>query len=299
MKLLVTLAVLGCGTSEEAAPIERAPIEVRATLERTPEGRSGVLVVQIEHPRTLDIDLPVPVGSGLSFERIETPEAESLGERSLITQRFRFSGQQGHYEIQPVEVTYPGPDGQPVVASSDAIFLDLETAPIKAGEIDDITVPPPSGNTLIWVVAAMGAVVGGLVFAFWPRRRTNEVVAQPPLPPHLAALQAWERVRTDPDRSDEDKARALSVIFRQYSEGALRFEASAWTTSEILAHLRALAHLPKGNVPRAKRLLRATDRIKFAEERPTADLIDELDADLRAFIDATRPRHTLPRQGGA
>jgi hypothetical protein len=39
-----------------------------------------------------------------------------------------------------------------------------------------------------------------------------------------------------------------------------------------------------------RRILRATDKVKYAESRPSPEFFEELDSDLRAFIDATRPR---------
>jgi len=287
--LLVCWLLAGCGSAPPAVESEGPPVEVRAALEREPEGGGGVLVVRVEHDPDIDIDLPVPQASGLEFELLEAPDIEELGSANVITQRFRFSGSRGHYEIQPVTVSYPGPDGEPVTAQSDAIFLDLETDPVEVGEIEDIEDPAATGTSLPWILLGAGLVAGGVVIAFWPRRSRPTVTKRPPLPPHLEALQAWEAVRADPSRTDEDKARELSVIFRRYVEAVMRVEATALTTSEILAYLQELRQLPQGNVPRAKRLLRATDRIKFAEERPSDELLDDLDADLRAFVEATRP----------
>ncbi|MEM6925759.1 MAG: hypothetical protein AAF602_02425 [Myxococcota bacterium] len=288
--LVLTALWLGCSRpGADVVQVDAPPVAVRAVLERKPEGGGGVLVVRVEHDRDVDIDLPTPVASGLTFELVDTPELEPLGARNVVTQRFRFSGSRGHYEIPPIAVAYPGADGETATARSDAIFLDLETDPVEVGTLEDIVEAPETGNGVPGLLALLGGVVGGLLYALWPKGRPAEVVKRPPLPPHLAALHAWEAVRADAERTDEDKARELSVIFRRYVEAVLRFEATALTTSEILQRLLGLTRLPKGNVPRAKRLLRATDRIKFAEERPTDELIDELDADLRAFIEATRP----------
>ncbi len=282
--------LVGCGRTPEPVPTTRAPVTVQAVLERPPEGGGGVLVVRVEHDQDLDVELPTPVASGLEFELLAPPTIEVLGESNLVTQRFRFSGSRGHYEVQPLEVAYPGPDGQPATAASDALFLDLGTDPVRSDEemADIVESSDPRGG-YGWLIGGIVGVLVAVGFAFWPRRQTQEVAKRPPLPPHLAALHAWEAVRADPERSDEEKARELSVIFRRYVEAVLRFEATAATTKEIVDHLQGLARLPEGNVPRAKRLLRATDRIKFAEERPTDELVAELDADLRAFVDATRP----------
>jgi len=130
--------------------------------------------------------------------------------------------------------------------------------------------------------------LGGIGFAFTRPRRARDVVVVPE-PPDIVAIRSWEAVRADEAMGDEEKAEALSRIFRVYVEGVLAFQATAWTTTEILARLTGMGHLPEGNVPRAKRLLRATDRVKFAEAKPGADLFDDLDSDLRAFVGSTRP----------
>ena len=108
-------------------------------------------------------------------------------------------------------------------------------------------------------------------------------------PPDLVALRQWDAIRSDEGLDDETRAQGASRIFREYTEAVLVFPASSWTTSEILRHLQRLAHLPQGNLPRAKRLLRATDRLKFAGESARDELFDELDADLRGFVASTRP----------
>src|SRR5690606_19878631 len=97
-----------------------------------------------------------------------------------------------------------------------------------------------------------------------------------------------------PALSDLDRAHALSEITRTYIEAVLRFPATKWSTTETLAHLGRLTALPQGNVPRVRRLLRATDRVKYAGDTPEHALLEEWDADLRALIDATRPRSWTP-----
>ena len=119
--------------------------------------------------------------------------------------------------------------------------------------------------------------------------RSRPVPEVPAEPPDTVAIRAWEAVRADEALDDERKAQALSRIFRDYTEAALGIPAVAWTTTEILGHLGRMANLPEGNVPRARRLLRATDLVKFAEKKPGTDFFEDLDADLRAFVGSTRP----------
>ncbi|MBX2798802.1 MAG: hypothetical protein KTR31_14095 [Myxococcales bacterium] len=286
------LATLWWGCASEAPPgeaLEVSEIQVRVFLEGAPRSGGGKLVVQTEYDARGEVRVPELQAEGLEFELDGPPTAETIGDRDVVTQRYVYRGSDGHYEIPPLTASWTSPDGTVVEGSSTPVFLDVAVEPLRVGELSDI-VEPNALWTIPWVpVLSVGAIfVAGLAMAFWPRRE-EEATPERRLPPHMAALKAWEAIRFDGALTDEDKARELSVIFRTYLEGALRFEASAWTTTEILAHLRSLVQLPEGNVPRAKRLLRATDRIKFAEERPSGELIEELDADLRAFVDATRP----------
>ena len=299
--LLGSVMAVGCGSVDLASVQDVAevePVAVRVALDGEPRPGGGSLIVQAEFDTTGSIDLPEPVAVGLKFEADGPPFAENIGSRDVVTRRYVYRGPPGHYEVPPVIASWTSPEGEVVTGESTPLFFDIEVEPISVGDLDDI-VEPSVVRDPTWVALAIVAVLGiaslflaGLAFAFWPReaRQRRNI----PLPPHLAALAEWDAVRGNPLFTDEDKARELSLIFRRYAERVLRFEATAWTTSEILQHLDALQKLPEGNLPRAKRMLRATDRIKFAEDRPTDELIDELDADLRAFVDATRPVFVPP-----
>lgn len=291
---LILVALWGCSTDPTPDQVPGAavlePVRVRVMLDGEPRPGGGDLVVQIDYDDDGAISVSELSAQGLSFTANGSPSLEDLGARDVVTQRYVYQGSSGHYEIRPLAVRWtPADGGEPVEATSTPVFLDIEADPLTGGDLADIEEP-----SAIWdipwlpVLTVGGVFVLGMAVAFWPRRRQEEEV-EAPLPPHEAALAAWEAVRWDAALSDEDKARELSVIFRDYTEAALGFEASAWTTSEILRQLRAMTRLPEGNVPRAKRMLRATDRIKFAEERPTEELIEELDADLRAYVSDTRP----------
>jgi hypothetical protein len=172
------------------------------------------------------------------------------------------------------------------------LFIDIATEAPREGEPEDIVEPSriiqiPWG----WFGAAAGgfAVLAAGIFLAFGRTGSKKEAVLPADPPDVAALRAWEAVRSDPTLDDQERALAISRIFREYAGVVLGFSATAWTTTEILAHLRGLAHLPEGNVPRARRLLRATDRVKFADHKPGTDLFEDLDADLRAFVGTTRP----------
>ena len=160
-------------------------------------------------------------------------------------------------------------------------------------ELADIAEPPRiwtvPWRVILVGVGLLGTVSLGIYLAFRVTRR-GEAVELPPEPPDVAALRAWDRVRRDPALDDLARSLALSQIFREYTEVVLAFPATAWTSTEVLARLTGMQHLPEGNIPRARRLLGATDRVKFAGERGTEQLFEDLDSDLRGFVGSTRPR---------
>jgi hypothetical protein len=269
-----------------------APVTVEMWLDGAPKAGGGALVVQASFDPDGQLLPPVPTAEGLEFEPDGPPKGERVGEHQVIQQRYVFRGKKGAYEIPPMIATWTSSSGEEAQAETAAVWVDMGVEAPEVGELQDI-VEPGRVWTIPWtpILAVGGAgllFIGGLVFAFRrPRSERGAVVRRDP--PDVRVIRAWEAVRRDVAMDDEAKAEALSRLYREYTEEVLAFPATAWTTTEILQKLTAMSQLPEGNVSRAKRLLRATDRIKFAEAKPGSDLFDELDSDLRAFVGSTRP----------
>lgn len=293
---MIALLLVACGSEPAEVPAVE-PVELRVFLDGAPRTGGGTVVVQAEYDPAGNLELPEPVSTDgkLSFTADGPPVEELIGARRVVTQRYLFRGPNGSYEIPPLTARWDGKDAD-AEGKSTALFVDLGVKPPAQDGLVDIVEPEPLVS-LPWL--AIGAVVAlfaaGLGFAFRPRR-APVVAAEPPPPPDQLALAAWDRVRRDPQLTVDDKAQQIARIFREYVEAVLGYEATSRTTFELLAHLEALQHLPEGNVPRARRVLRAADRVKFAEERPGVDgktavamWLEELDADLRGFVDSTRP----------
>lgn len=287
---------------EAAAKAEAAKhVRLKVMLQGTPRGGGGTLVVQAEYDPAGAIGLPEPAVDRLTFTPDGPPQQEPIGDRVVVTQRYVFTGPKGSYEVPPLTARWTPKDGAAFEVQSTPVFVDIDVPPPRDEQPKDI-VEPDEIRRWPWVVITLvgGLFAAGLAYAFRPRRRSVEPVA-PPVPADVAAIRAWEAVRDDPRLTIDDKAREVARIFRVYVEAVLGFEATSRTTHELLQYLGGLVHLPEGNVPRAKRVLRAADRIKFAEHRPDGDWLVELDADLRAFVDSTRPSVAKPaaaRQGG-
>lgn len=274
------------------APTDPPPdVAVRAWIDGEVDARGANLLVQVESPVDVSPQLLVPEVPDTTLTASGMPATEATANRRITTFRFRLDAPQGRHAIGPF--TAQEPEGsRPFRAESTLVYVDVGVEPLDLGDLADIAEPSALWTFPVAAVATLAGVAGliGAAVVYGLRRKPqatiDEVEAEPP---DIVALRAWKAARHDPRLDDYEKALALSRIFREYAEAALHFPASKWTTTETVAHLGALPHLEEGNLPRARRLLRATDRVKYADEKPGVDLFEELDADLRAFVTSTRP----------
>ena len=257
-----------------------------------PEGRgltNGVRVV-VTAPRAFSYTLDEPDEvAGLEISEARASR-EAIGPNDVLTATWVFTGKPGRYVI-PSLCARPQ-TGSPACAAP--LYVHLGNAPDRS-ELVDLHEPEPVGSwgdvVPWWSLAALPLVLAAGLLV-WTRRTVPEAegpVEERPL--HQQILEAWADTRADTALTREQKAFVLSELFRRYLDGMLAFPAMAWSTRETLAHLKTLPALPDPHVQRARRLLRATDLVKYAERRPDGDFFDGLHDDLTTFIDATRPRH--------
>lgn len=259
-----------------------APPLVEAWVQ-SPDGKPEI-VLQIRADEAVEIT--PPSGDGVTLGAMRE-RVEVVGGLTVTTRTWQLQPRPGSAVLSGACATAGG--GEPVCA--EPVYVDFGKAPDRPGMAD--IVEPGRLWSIPWLPIFGAVAVLGILVA-WARRARSKppapVPAGPPEPHDARALRRWAEVQADTTLDDLSRAEALSEIFREYVEAALAFPARSWSTTETLAHLGRLAHLARENVPRARSLLRATDRVKYADVRPGADLFEELDADLRAFIDSTRPR---------
>lgn len=296
MRALFLLLLVACGPGSSGGLVEQYPVEVRTAVDGKPSARGGRFELVLEHDADIEVEWPEIEGTRLEITQDGDVREEQVGDRVVRTGRYTFTGDKGSHVVPAVLVRFED-DGVPGFATSQPLYVDMGVEAPRAGELIDIAEPPSMFRIPWWLVGTLFGILAlfavGLSVAF-RKGGARELAAVPPEPPDVIALRAWEAIRAAEDLSDYDKALGISRIYREYAETVLSFKATALTTTEILERLRHMVHLEDGNVPRSKRLLRATDRIKFAEVAIGKDLFDELDADLRAFVESTRPHHWVP-----
>ena len=265
-----------------------------ATLELRTDGPAGVedgraaRAVIVEGVWDAGEAAPASLPSPASTSEGDVWQAEPLrreqaGSRVRLTQRHVLSGPAGSRVLEPLCVD--------ATLCSDALYLDLGPAQAPTG-MQDIVEPAPPAAPWPWkplAAIAGGLGLGALLWRLWRRRPVAAAPERPDDPPHVVALRRWDALRADASLDDEARALALSELFRDYLSGSLQIPARSLSTSEVLSALGGRVALREEHLRGAERLLRATDRIKYAEDRPGADKFVVFDEDLRAFLQATRP----------
>ena len=119
----------------------------------------------------------------------------------------------------------------------------------------------------------------------------------PDEPADLIALRSWRAVLADSNLDDHARALRLSEVFRGYLEAVHPLPATALTTREIVAAIYADGLVPGALLDRARRLLSATDLLKFARRGGGIEFFHQLDGGFLAYVAATRPRGVEPSEG--
>jgi len=178
------------------------------------------------------------------------------------------------------------------------LTLEVESMLERAGaEVTDIRGLKPlaePATPLLWIWILGGAALLALAtFAvLWLRRRRRTKPEAPPRPPHEVVLERISAL-ADLDLSDPQAVRRfhfeISEALRAYIEARFGLNATDLTTEEIVVALPSVRGLTAEPAKSLRRFLLATDRVKFADHRPSEGEIQEVLERARSFVEATVP----------
>jgi hypothetical protein len=229
-----------------------------------------------------------------SSEGLTVTAADPVHEGAQVSQQFTLTGPAGSYVIQLTPGHATGPEGATKELPAGPLFVDIGVEGPTGGPMADLLPTPPARDIpWVWIAAGAGAaaLLGAGLYAL--RRAGPALPPPPPDPAHVVARRAWDEARRA-GLDDHALALRLSVVLRAYFDQALGYPASARTTREILAHLEDAGTLDAAHRGRARHILDATDRLKFAREGGGVGFFEALDDDFAAVLEATRPRAEEP-----
>jgi hypothetical protein len=183
----------------------------------------------------------------------------------------------GSYIIPSVKVTYLDESGGENEINTEEIYVQIKSAIGADEEFKDIIDIKPlvdvkaGYSTVIIIIAALILLIAGAAICMiYLKKRKKEKIA-PPVSAHETAFKELDELKSS-DLLKEKKVKTfhfrLSEIFRGYLEARLSFNASEWTTEEILPVLENKVCLDRVLKDLVRNLLRNTDIVKFTDFVP-------------------------------
>ena len=305
--LVVCLLAVGhradAQTPTAAAP--PAPVEIQTSV--TPKsvtiGTPFRYTMHITADKDIELVVPQLAGQIGNFEITDfgaTPPHEEQG-RVVLDRWYTLVTYTPGDAIVPgptVQYRTAGADLQSVAAPDALVGVQslLDRPGPTPADVRDIKGPvavPKDYRPLLWIAAAVLAVIGLAVALYWLlNRRRRAVALVPPRPAHEVALEALAKLHAarllEAGRHEEFYVR-LSDIVRTYLEMRFHLRAPEMTTEEFLQAAQRDPQLAPPQRSALATFLADADLVKFARHVPGADDAERAYRAGRDFVQATAP----------
>lgn len=225
------------------------------------------------------------------IELVESLPVDTLareGRRLRLAKRYRLAAfEEGRYNLGAAQVLYADKNILDTLRGRDSVYLEVTTFQIDSTSQSIFDLKPQRTlpfqlreirGYLLWGLLALALLAGALwLLVRWLARRGKRLGdlfrPAPPLPPHVAAIQAlealhhqklWQNARYKPYYS------GITEILRTYIAARWEVGALEMTSDEIIAAMRD-ADLPDKARMDLTTILRDADLVKFAKAEPDAE----------------------------
>jgi hypothetical protein len=219
------------------------------------------------------------------LEMVRTEPTDTLKDKGtyrLVKTYYLTQFDEGQYTIPPQRV---------VVNSKDFITDSIRVA-VRNIAIDTLQRPlydikpiaevgrPARSLWWLWVLggAAIGAIVGGLLYIFvFRKKKLSDVFKKKQLPPFERAIQDLRELQQSRylmESQHKEYYSRLTDIVKEYLEDEVHILAKESTTDELLAKITLLQekgklYLAPETIQNLKRVLQTADLVKFAKSKPS------------------------------
>ncbi|HRY32795.1 MAG TPA: hypothetical protein P5531_07480 [Bacteroidales bacterium] len=289
---------------------------------QTPSARASLDTAEILIGQQVQVKLQLDIARGTAFKwpvftdtlaagievvsvsEIDTLAASDASTLKLLQQIRITSFDTGIHEIPPFPFfSEGGAEPGDLLTVTNELFLRVNTVPVDTAlAIKDIkgvmALPLTFWEVFRWILAGLAVLIIALgVWYYFYRKRKNKplllIPARPALPPHLAALEALEKLRIDKLWQAgliKEYHTRLTDIVRTYLEQRYHLPAPEMTTWEILEGLEP-HRLPGGAIDNLTAVLQLADLVKFAKEQP---LPTQHETSLRMAVDFVNQTREVP-----
>lgn len=150
---------------------------------------------------------------------------------------------------------------------------------------------------LLWLsIAAAVLIAAAIIIRRLGKKKTKAAAPAPPKPPYEEAIEALRLLEAKQYIAKgmiREYVFELSDIIKRYIERRFDINAAEFTTEEMLDWIRISPLDP--SMRRALEWFFSTaDPVKFAKWTPDSDTVYRFGADMRAFVEQTKPRELRP-----
>ena len=307
MKRLFAIALLFAGLAARAQ--ETPTVTARVEPDSIMIGDRFDYVIDVEKDLVQVVEFPVFDPRDGKIELVENCPVDTLerdGRRLKLRKRYRLAAfDEGKYNLGAAQVLYADKNILDTLRSTDSVYLEVATFQIdstsqsiydlKAQKNLPFRFREVSGYVKWGVFFLLMLLAAGYALKRYLASRGKGFgdlfKPAPPLPPHVAAIQALEALHNQKlwqNNRHKQYYSGLTDILRTYIAARWGFGAMEMTSDEIIETMRP-EELPDKARMDLTAILRDADLVKFAKATPEAE---QNEADyLKAyyFVEETKP----------
>ncbi len=300
ISLLVALTIMGLSISTEAA---RVTVDARLDSVAMMIGNQNRLYLEIFAPIESRVEVPVCLADTLVqgvriLKRTDIDSTDIDNSRKKLSMNYLLTSfDEGLYYLPPVTIKVDGEEYESNYLSLKVMTYEVDTASMQIFDIKPVEKAPfKIMDYLSPVLYSLGGValivVAILLYLKYRKKGEKEPEIEPEmlLPPHVAALQALEVIKTEKIWTQglyKEFYTQLTDVMRKYISRRFGVGAMEMTSSEILDALRRDPEA-KSVYANLKQILELSDFVKFAKMNPLPDDNNRSISDAYLFVNETK-----------